>query len=159
MPRARDLMEEHVVTVSPETPLLDVHRLFTEEQIGAAPVVDDAERVVGVVTSADLVRALEETRDTALFDARYLRDVLPYSSPDWDAVPEDLQDRLGQLSASEAMTEGVVSVSPDASAVEIARTLRTNRIHHVLVIDEEGGLRGVISTFDLVQLVEKGGEG
>ena len=154
MPRARSLMEEHVLTVSPETPLLDVHRLFAEEQIGAAPVVDDAERVIGVITSADLVRALEEERDTAVVETSYLRDVLPYSSPDWDSVPEDLQDRLGQLRVSDAMTEGVVSVSPDASAAEVARTLRKNGLHHVFVI-EDGVLRGVVSTYDLLQLVEQ----
>jgi CBS domain-containing protein len=147
-------MQEHVVMVSPETPLLDVHRLFREEQIGAAPVIDDAERVVGVITSADLVRALEEQRDTAVFETNYLLCVRPYSSPDWDRVPEDLQDRLGQLRVSDAMTEGVVSVSPDATAAEVAQTLRKNRLHHILVIGD-GTLRGIVSTYDLLQLVER----
>jgi CBS domain-containing protein len=150
-------MEEQVLMVSPETPLLHVHRLFAEEQIGAAPVVDGSERVIGVITSADLVRTLEEERDTAMVHTSYLRDVLPYSSPDWDNFPDDLQDRLGQLRVSDAMTEGVVSVSPDASAAEVARTLRKNRLHHVFVI-EDGALRGVVSTYDLLQLVEQSKE-
>lgn len=154
MVRARDLMERHVVTVNPETSLAELYRLFAEEQIGAAPVVDETERVIGVVSSADLLRALAEERDTALVDTRYLRDLLPYSSPDWDGVPEDLQDRLGQRRVSEAMTEGIVSVGPDASAAEVAATLRTNRLHHVFVI-EDGLLAGVISTYDLLQLVER----
>jgi CBS domain-containing protein len=152
--RARDLMQDHVVSVSPETSLLDVHRLFTEEQISAAPVVDDAEEVVGVITSADLIRSLEEERDTAVVQTSYQREVVPYSSPDWDGVPEDFQDRLAQLRVSDAMTEGVVSVRPDASAAEVAETLRKNRLHHVFVI-EDGELRGVVSTYDLLQLVER----
>lgn len=152
--RARDLMEEHVVTVSPETALLDVHRLFVEEQISAAPVVDDEERVIGVITSTDLVRALEQERDTAAVETSYLRDVLPYSSPDWDSVPEDFQNRLARLRVSDAMTEAVVTVSADAAVAEVAQILRSNRLHHVFVV-EGGVLRGVISTFDLLRLVEQ----
>jgi CBS domain-containing protein len=154
MPKARDLMQTHVVTVGPDTPLLDVYRLFAEEQIGAAPVVDEAEQVIGVVSTADLVRTLDEERDTAWVQTNYLRDVVPFSSPDWDNVPEDLQNRWEQLRVSDAMTDGIVTMPPDASASEIARTLRKHRLHHVFVV-EDGVLCGVISTYDLLQLVEK----
>jgi len=154
MPTARELMQDHVVTVAPETPLLDVYRLFSEEQIGAAPVVDEAEEVVGVVSTADLVRALDAERDTAWVDTNYFRDVVPYSSPDWDNVPEDLQNRWEHLRVSDAMTRGLVTVAPEASAAEVAQTLRKNRLHHVFIV-EDGRLRGVISTYDLLELVEK----
>lgn len=154
MLRARDLMEGHVLSVSPETPIIDVHRLFAEEQISAAPVVDQNEEVVGVITTADLVRSLSDESDTAQVETSYLRDVLPFSSPDWGNVPDDLQNRLSQVSAADVMTQGVLSVEPDASAAEVAGLLRKNRVHHVFVIDEEA-LHGVVSTFDLLQVVEK----
>ena len=92
-------------------------------------------------------------RDTAVVETSYLRDLLPYTSPDWDSVPEDLQDRLGQLRVSDAMTEGLESLPPDASVAEVAQTLRKNGLHHVFVV-ERGMLRGVVSTYDLLQLVE-----
>lgn len=152
--RARDLMEKDVLSVSPETPLLDVHRLFVEEQISVAPVLDDAERVIGVVSSVDLLRAVEGERNTAVVQTTYFRDQLPYSSPDWDHLPEDLQDRLGQLQVSDAMSEGVVSVSADASAAAVAHTLRENRVHHVFVVEKEI-LVGVISAYDLLELIER----
>jgi CBS domain-containing protein len=53
------------------------------------------------------------------------------------------------------MTEDVACVSTDAPVPEIARTMRQNRIHRVLVI-EEGVLRGIISTSDMVALLERG---
>jgi len=151
--RARDLMEKNVLSVSPETPLLDVHRLFVEEQISVAPVLDEAERVIGVVSSIDLLRAVEGERDTAVVETSYFRDLLPYTSPDWDHLPEDLQDRLGRLQVADAMSEGVVSVSADASAAAVAHTLRENRVHHVFVVDKET-LAGVISAYDLLGLIE-----
>ena len=54
--RARDLMQTDVLTVSPEMSIVDIHRLFAEEEIHGAPVVDDAGVVCGVVSSLDLLR-------------------------------------------------------------------------------------------------------
>ena len=63
------------------------------------------------------------------------------------------EEGLGQLTAADAMTPGGVSVSPDASIEEVAKTLRQRRIHRVLVLDGEAVV-GIISTFDLVKLLE-----
>ena len=64
-----------------------------------------------------------------------------------------MQDRLGQLQVSDAMSEGVVTVSAGDPAAMVARTLRENRLHHVFVIDE-GSLVGVVSAYDLLGLIE-----
>ncbi|HKJ23427.1 MAG TPA: CBS domain-containing protein, partial [Myxococcota bacterium] len=116
MPKARDLMEERVVTVDAASSLLEVHRLFAAEGISGAPVVSDTEELEGVITNTDLVRAVGEAHDSAVSDSSYFRDLLPYSSPDWEGGPEDFQDRLSQLTVADFMARGVVSVGPDASA-------------------------------------------
>jgi len=152
MPKARDLMDEHVVTVDAAASLLDVHRLFTEEGISGAPVVGDTEDLEGVITNTDLVRAVGEAHDSAASDSSYFRDLLPYSSPDWASGPEDFQDRLSELTVADFMTRGVVSVGPDASAAEVAKTLLEHRVHRLFVVDG-GALRGVISAFDLLRLI------
>jgi CBS domain-containing protein len=152
MPQARELMDERVMTVDPAASLLDVHRLFAAEGISGAPVVNDGGELEGVITNTDLVRAVGETHDSAASDSSYFRDLLPYSSPDWSSGPEDFQDRLAELQVADYMTRGVVSVAPDASAAEIARTLVKHRVHRLFVL-EDGTLRGVISAFDLLPLV------
>ena len=152
--RARDVMQSQVITVSPESPLLDVQRLFVEEEINGAPVVDDSGILVGVVTTRDLLRAVEEEHDSAVSEARYFRDDLEFSGPDWGRVPDDFQDRLSERSVAEVMTPGSVAVGPDDSIPTVASTLRSNRIHRVLVA-EGGKLVGIISSFDLVALLEK----
>lgn len=151
---ARDIMQRHVVTVDPEASLLDIHRLFVEEEIHGAPVVDDEGRILGVISTLDLLRAVDEERDTAVAESSYFRDFLPYSGPDWGASPEDFQERLAQRTVSEVMTEGAITVDGDASIPEVARTLRTRNVHRVLVVDREL-LVGIISAMDLVALLEK----
>lgn len=151
---ARDIMQTPVITVSPEEPLTNVQRLFFEEEINGAPVVDDEGRVLGMITSMDLLRAVAEVHDTAPGPTSYLRDLLEFSSGDWKHATPGIQDQLGEVATSEIMTEGVISVGPDAAVPEVARTLRENNVHRVLVV-EDGILRGIISTFDLVAMVEK----
>jgi CBS domain-containing protein len=120
--RARDLMERDIITVSPETPILDVHRLFVEEEIHGAPVVGEDGIVYGVVSALDLLRAVREDEEVC------------------------------ESTAADAMTKTLVMVAPDASIEEVARTMREQRIHRVLV-GEHRVLEGVLTTFDLLRVL------
>lgn len=151
---ARDVMQTHVISVELDLPLLDVHRLFVEEEINGAPVVDETGRLLGVITSLDLLRAVEEEHESGSASPRYFRDDLEFSGPDWTNAPEDFQDRLSELTVHDAMTAGAVTVSPDAPISEIADLLLRHRIHRVLVVEREL-LAGLISTFDLISLLSK----
>ncbi|NIJ12286.1 CBS domain-containing protein [Saccharomonospora amisosensis] len=53
---ARQIMSSPVVTVTPETPVKRAAGLLTEHGFTALPVVDTRQRLVGIVTEADLVR-------------------------------------------------------------------------------------------------------
>jgi CBS domain-containing protein len=152
---ARDVMQTHLIQVGPETPLVDVHRLFVEEGISGAPVVDDTGRLLGVVSSSDLLRAVAEERDTAVADPHYYRENLEFSGPDWSHGVEDFQDRLAERSVADVMTEGGATVAPDTPIPEVARAMRQGRIHRVFVVQGEA-LVGIITSFDLVALLEKG---
>jgi len=153
--RARDVMQTDVITVTPATPVLEVHRLLLEEDITGAPVVDDVGTVRGVVSNMDLVRAVLDRYETGAAGnaADYFREASPYSGPDWLTSPEDLQDRLRDLTAEDVMTRELVTVKPDTMVSEVARILRDQRVHRVLVVDD-GELRGILTTFDLLRLLE-----
>jgi CBS domain-containing protein len=128
--RARDLMETDLLTVEPETPAVDIQRLFVEDEIHGAPVVDEDFRVVGVVSALDVLRAVADRYD-------------------------DFATRMADFTARDMMTGTLVSVAPTATVAEIARLMRAQRIHRVLVIDD-GDLIGVITTFDMLAALEDG---
>ena len=56
---ASEVMESHVLSVSPEASLIDVQRLFVEEEIHGAPVVAN-DGLVGIISTFDLVGLLEK---------------------------------------------------------------------------------------------------
>jgi CBS domain-containing protein len=154
--RARDLMQTDVVVVTAETPLLQIHRLFIEEEINGAPVVDEDGEVVGVISSLDLLREVQEEYDTGagINVPMYFREELPYSGPDWLSAPEDFQDRMSELTAADAMVKEIVSVTPDTSVSEVARIMREQHIHRVLVV-ADGELEGILTSFDLISQLEQ----
>jgi len=153
LPTARELMEMRVLTVDPEASLEEVYHLFSDEEISGAPVVSEDGRLVGVITATDLIRAVEEERDTARVETGYFRDLLPYSAADWSFGPEDFQNRLGALRASDAMTREVIAIPPEMPANAVARLLRSRKIHRVFVTADEQ-LLGVVSAFDLLRVLE-----
>ena len=128
---AREVMQTYLISVNPETPLLEVHRLFVDEEINGAPVVDETGRLLGVISSVDLLRAVEEEHDAASSQSDYLRDFVEFSSPDWQEGSGNFQHRLGERTVADAMTRGGITVTPETLVPEVAAKLRKHRIHRV----------------------------
>jgi acetoin utilization protein AcuB len=55
-----NIMSEKVMTVSPTTPIVEAARLMVEKKIGGLPVVDESNRVIGVITETDIFKAFVE---------------------------------------------------------------------------------------------------
>lgn len=150
---AKDLMKADLLTVSPEASLLGIHHLYVEEEIHGAPVVDADGNVLGVVSSLDLLRAVQDVYESGATTPTYFREDLPYSGPDWIQAPEDFQDRLRELTAEDVMGSDLVTVSENDTVAEIASVMRKQRVHRVLVV-EKAQLRGLVTTFDLLGILE-----
>lgn len=124
--RARELMEKDVITIAPETPLSEVQRLFAEDEIHGAPVVDEDGAVVGVISTQDVLR-----------------------------VGLDYADRLGDLTAADAMTKDLVSAPPTTTAIDLAATMYRQRVHRILIVEDKA-LVGIVTTFDLLRALQSG---
>jgi CBS domain-containing protein len=60
--RARDLMQTNLITASPDTPIAAIAEMLTRHRIKRVPIVQDG-RLAGIVTRADLVRAIVRMPD------------------------------------------------------------------------------------------------
>ena len=78
----RALMNGQIITVAPETPLVDVAREIAAHGIGAVPVVDDEQRLLGLVSTSDLVGLLQNGGE---LDGKTARDAM---SPEPPAIDE-----------------------------------------------------------------------
>jgi len=130
--RVRELMQRDVKTVDREATVNDAVVALTDAHISALPVVDAAGRMVGVISSTDVLTSEAEARDAvereALFDQMMVRDI---------------------------MTPRPLTISPDAEIKEAAQQMLYADIHR-LFVTQGGQVIGVISTTDIVRAVANG---
>ena len=139
---AKDVMTSKVITVTSGTLVSEIARLLFESRISALPVVD-GERLVGIVSEADLLHRYEIGTDCALGgDPWWMR---LFSA---DRSPAEYVKSHARY-ARDIMTREVATVAPDTPLAAIATLLEKRRIKRVPVLDD-GQLVGIVSRSDLV---------
>lgn len=152
-PMAKDIMTRDVLTVHEDFSISELASFLNDNEITGAPVVDDDEKVVGVVSVVDIARAESEYAESStVWDA-----VVSHSYHlDWEQGLDD-GIRIFHLKDSgtrvlDIMNSSVHSVEESTPVPEVARKLLQYHLHRVLVI-EKGRLVGIISSSDLLQLL------
>ncbi len=124
----RDVMTLRPRSVSAETPLKEAARDMVRLRVGALPVVDDGDRVIGMLAERDLLRHLT---------TNYLQGA-PAAAP---AAPRTVRD---------VMTRQVFCVSPDQPLAEVATVMTNKDVERVPVV-REGRLVGFLTRGDIVR--------
>jgi CBS domain-containing protein len=110
-----------VVTVAPHHSIRSVAETFTHNHIGAAPVVDEAGQLRGIISERDIVRAIPKHGDG-----------------------------VTKLTVEHLMSSKVATCTPDDSLVEIMQLMTDEHIRHVPVV-KDGALCGIVSIRDAVK--------
>lgn len=140
--KARDVMTTGVITVTPTTSISEIAATLLEKRISAVPVVDEAGRLVGIVSEGDLLRRHETATERR--------------RPRWLSLLLDRGIQAAEFTkthgdhAQDVMSRDVVSVSPDTDLSDIAQLLEERRIKRVPVVDG-GRLVGIVSRANLLQ--------
>ncbi len=124
------IMSRDVVTVPPDAALIEIRSLLHERGFRHLLVVETDDTLCGVISDRDVLRALSPFLDT--FSEEH-RDVKTLSQP-----------------ASEVMRTEPITVGPNTTIEEAARTLLDNSISSLPVVEEDA-LVGIVTTKDLLQ--------
>jgi CBS domain-containing protein len=146
--RASDIMTRGVITVTPETTVHELAQLLSERSVSGVPVVDAANRVLGIVSEGDLLHRTETGTEcrTAGRRARWF-DALASEQALARAYIKSHGMRVADI-----MTRNVISVEETTPLDEVANLLETHRIKRVPVI-RDGQLTGIISRANLVRVL------
>jgi CBS domain-containing protein len=115
------LKGKNCVTIAPEATLAEAARVLSEKRIGAVVVTGAGERVAGILSERDIVRALAKHG----------------------------ADALAQTVAS-VMTREVVTCTADETIPALMQRMTAGRFRHVPVV-EQGRLAGIVSIGDVVK--------
>jgi acetoin utilization protein AcuB len=125
----RDIMTRKVITVDPDTPMLDARQRMAEARIRHLVVIENA-RVVGIVTDRDI------------------RLNLP--SPATSLSVWEMNFLLAKLTVRGVMSHSVIMIGSNRPAAEAARIMVDGKIGALPVVDD-GGLAGIVTESDFVR--------
>lgn len=137
--KVADLMSRTIVTVGAHQPMADVARVFLEHEISAAPVIDEYDRFVGILTATDFLKRDADADQHAL----RTRD----ADQHWEITDP------GPDMPSSFMTRAVQTVSGEDGILRAALIMSTEHIHRLPVLDSEQRVIGIISTMDITAAV------
>ncbi|MGW5669412.1 CBS domain-containing protein [Micromonospora sp. NPDC003776] len=138
--QVQDVMTTDVASVREGTAYREIVDVLTGRRATAVPVVDGARRVLGVVSEADLlykVELLGQPQERRIFPSRHQREA---------------RAKAGATLAADLMTAPAVTVAPDASLVEAARTMDERHVKRLPVVDDLGRLVGIVTRGDLLKV-------
>jgi CBS domain-containing protein len=127
--RVADVMQTNLRTMNCRDTIADAVSLLAESHVSGVPVLDDHGRLVGVLSSSDILGALAEHSD-----------------------PEAREKVFEETLVQEVMTPRPQTVTPDALVKDAAQRMLYLEVHR-LFVEQEGRLLGVVTTTDLVRAV------
>jgi CBS-domain-containing membrane protein len=140
-------MTTRVVAVRENATFKDMAALLTEYRVSAFPVLDEEEKVIGVVSEADLL-SKEALVAGMGSQAAWLGRIA--GSPYHDEFA-----KAAAVTAADLMTKPPVVVTPDEPVTSAARLMYHGRIKRLPVVGEKGQLIGIVSRADVLSVYRR----
>ncbi|MEZ4868477.1 MAG: CBS domain-containing protein [Caldilineaceae bacterium] len=127
--KVKDHMTAPAVTMTRATPFQEAVKVMRERKIRRVPIVDDAGKLVGIVSERDLLHA-EPSPATSLsvWELNYL---------------------LWKLTLADVMTKKVLTVTPETPLQDAAELMVDKKIGGLPVVDKEHHVVGIITETDI----------
>ncbi|HEY9668303.1 MAG TPA: CBS domain-containing protein [Coleofasciculaceae cyanobacterium] len=141
-----DVMSREPITVKPQTPIREAIKILAEQRISGLPVVDDAGKLVGVISETDLL--WQETGVEPPLYIMFLDSVIFLENP--ARYEHELHKAMGQT-VGEVMSGAPVTVEPEQLLRKAAKLMQEKSVRRLAVIDKEHRVIGVLTPGDIVR--------
>jgi len=145
--RVKDIMQTDVVAAGPDTTVEELADLLAEHRISGVPVVDGENRVIGVVSEADVIM-----QDADLHFPHYVQLLESIIYLESIRKFEQRYRKAFGTKVADIMSREVVAISPEASVREAA-TLMADRGVNRLPVTERRHLVGIVTRGDIVRAI------
>jgi CBS domain-containing protein len=135
-----DIMSREVHAVQPDTPLAEAVELLLDKVYRTLPVVDEANRVVGILTDGDLLK----------------RAKLLATSAQQELTEAEVRHELAHIHQSgqtvgQVMTPRPITVTPETTITQAVKLMVEHDVKRLPVVDAENKLLGVVSRINVLR--------
>jgi CBS domain-containing protein len=137
----KDVMTTHVIAARRTATYKEIAVMLHEQRVSAFPVIDDDNKVIGVVSEADLLtkEAFGGTLPAVLEGMTGQRE----------------HAKLTGITAAELMSKPPVTIGPDEPVTSAARLMYARQVKRLPVISDDGTLIGIVSRADVLSVYSR----
>lgn len=142
----KNIMKRDVITIPHTATYYEAAKILHDHNITGAPIVDEQNKLVGMITEKDLFKVLYP------FYKSY------YENPELYADAEDRENKASEIKddvIEKFYSHDITTVGPDTLIMQAGAMLIAKGIHRMPVVDDEGKIVGIISRGDIFSEVLK----
>ncbi len=141
--QVKDIMTTNLKTVTPDTPVKDLAMMMVMEHISGAPVVDEENNLVGIISEKDILQHMFPDLNELMNDTK----------PDFEEMERNYNSTIN-MTVKDLMTPNVASVAPDIPCLKAASMMWLRKFRRIPVA-ENGKLVGIVSIGDVHRAIFK----
>ena len=145
MLKVKDIMTKEIITVSPETEIVNAAKILLENRINGLPVIDASGRLVGILCQSDLVAQQKSIPIPSVFTL--LESYIPLTPI--KRIDKEVE-KIAALKVEQAMTPNPVTVDPETDIADVAK-LMVDKKFHTLPVMEGDKVVGIVGKEDVLK--------
>ncbi|MFJ7638984.1 CBS domain-containing protein [Peribacillus sp. NPDC097264] len=145
----KDYMIKEVYVARPNFTLKEIMGLFIENKVGGVPVVDDQDKLLGMVSDGDILRYLAPAEESVKGYYTYIT-ILPGENLD-EKVASKMNDKVSQIIKNKKITK----LSPEDPLSDLIKVISKHHFKKIPVVDEHNKVVGIISRGDALRALYK----
>lgn len=143
---AKDIMTSDVIVVRKDDNISNVAKLLIKEKIGGVPVVDEEDKIVGIISETDIMK--KEKYVDAPRVINFLEGLIFLDSV--KNMEEDLK-KIAAYKVEDLMSKDIIKVHEDDKFDDIANIMIKKSINRVPVVDGNNKIKGIICRYDIIR--------
>ena len=144
--RAKDIMTTDVIVANKNDIIANVANLLIKEKIGGLPVVDEENKVVGIISETDIMK-----KESHVDSPRMLNFIQGIIFLDHMKKFEDEMRAIAAYKVEDLMSKDIITVNENDTFDYVANVMINKSINRVPVVDENNFLKGIICRYDIIK--------
>lgn len=144
--KAKDIMTTDVIVAKKGDTISKVANILISGKIGGMPVVDENNKVVGIISETDIMK--KEKKAHSIPFINILEGIVLLDN--FNKMEKDLKE-IAAYKVEDLMSTNIVTVNEDDNFDDIANIMIKKSINRVPVVDKDNKLKGIICRYDIIR--------
>ncbi len=146
---AREIMTSPVITVNRNATIKKAIELIAAHTFSGLPVVDDENKLVGILSEADILNFSHRENVVPLICLSGW--ISPYTEISDIAVIKKGSEMLSYTKTEKAMSRKIITAGPETPVSDLVKTMSKKNINRIPVVDKEGKIIGIVTRADIIR--------